>query len=556
MVILSFILWASVGFSKATEVYHSSPELLEKWLGPNIDTSGNSFPEFRRTILARIKRAAEIYLDSEGGLPTNFDDNDYPYFAWIPPFVGALVPGGDPLTWESRCFKKNMATATLVNDTITVMLTLDKKKSLECDDFYLFGTVEGFALEDYNKKGDYSFKWNISKTTSAQRWDVLQKGIRVFRFVHDKKQTIGELISTVELFVSELTKGVPDYIEKKNVDFLEKYTQMPMPKRTIGKITIDENDIHSGDGLFMTRMDGLDPMLTWATGGTGHSTVFLRMSGKLYVVESTVKDSYWPTNGVQKTPYLQWLKQADEADMNLVYVPLTDEYRKKFDETAAAEYFESVEGFDYGYNNFLFGWIDTLSENYPCVPPDYTQCLQWEHVPVLFGVIEGLAYNVTRLLVGQALNHRVGTKGASLAEILKTAHDKDIPENTLPSIVELDSWLYETNRYDKPAVGPAQVCSAFVCNIWKAAGLFKDDINDKVNCTELVPWDDTALNIFEKDISKLPAPCQNITKAGQPCQILGNTHLPILGYDTRHTHVDMYERCSSLPPKYEKTDDC
>lgn len=543
-------------FYEATEVYHTNPELLKKWFGPNIDISGQSFPEFRRTMLSHVQQAAQAYLDAEGSVPSNLEDNDYPYFAWIPPFVDTIIPGENPITWENSCFKKNTASATLINDIVTVNITVDKKHTLLCNDFYLFGTVEGFALEDYDEKGDFSFEWNLTSMRPAQRWDVLTKGIRVFRFVNEKIQTIGDLITTIELFVSELTKAVPDFVAEKNVDFLQKYAQMSMPKRTIGKIVIDEKDIHSGDGLFMTRMDGLDPMLTWATGGTGHSTVFLRMGGELYVVESTVKDSYWPTNGVQKTPYLQWLQQAEEASMNLVYTPLTDEYRKKFDETAAAEYFESIEGFDYGYYNFLFGWIDTLKDNYPCLPPDYTQCLEWEHVPVLFGVIEAISYNTTEMLLGQALNHRVGTKGDHLAEILKTAHDKNIPANTLPAIVELDTWLYETNRYDKPAVGPSQVCSVFVCSMWKAAGLFKDDINNKVNCSELVPWDDTALNIFEKDISKLPSVCQNITKSGQPCQILGANQLPIPGYNTRHTHADMYEHCSSLPPKYTKTDDC
>jgi hypothetical protein len=116
---------------------------------------------------------------------------------------------------------------------------------------------------------------------------------------------------------------------------------MSIPQRA-GKIVFNESDIHSGDGLFMTRLDGLDPMLTWATGGSGHSTMFLWMGkGKkreLYVVESTVKDSYWPTNGVQKTPYLTWLQQADQADMNVVFTPLNKEMREKFDEDAAIKF--------------------------------------------------------------------------------------------------------------------------------------------------------------------------------------------------------------------------
>jgi len=34
------------------------------------------------------------------------------------------------------------------------------------------------------------------------------------------------------------------------------------------------------------------------------------------------------------------------------------EVRAKFNVTAAAEFFKSVEGVPYGYHNFLFGWLD------------------------------------------------------------------------------------------------------------------------------------------------------------------------------------------------------
>jgi hypothetical protein len=100
-------------------------------------------------------------------------------------------------------------------------------------------------------------------------------------------------------------------------------------------------------------MDGLDPMLAWTMGSTtGHTTVALwdrRQSGDvLMICESTAKDSYWPTNGIQCTQYDVWMAQAKEAGFNAVHLPLISQYRSAFNETAAWEWFHSVEGVDYG----------------------------------------------------------------------------------------------------------------------------------------------------------------------------------------------------------------
>jgi hypothetical protein len=47
----------------------------------------------------------------------------------------------------------------------------------------------------------------------------------------------------------------------------------------------------------------------------------------LYIVESDVESAYWPTNGVQKTLYSTWLKQAEEADYQVVWAPLGEDAR-------------------------------------------------------------------------------------------------------------------------------------------------------------------------------------------------------------------------------------
>jgi len=109
-------------------------------------------------------------------------------------------------------------------------------------------------------------------------------------------------------------------------------------------------------------------MLAWAMGGshTGHTTLAMRdASGDLFVCESTSKDAYWPTNGIQCTPWARWLSQAQPADFNLVWLPLSAEARAAFNETAAWEFINQHIGLNYGYGNLLWGWVDSESGNYP-----------------------------------------------------------------------------------------------------------------------------------------------------------------------------------------------
>ena len=56
------------------------------------------------------------------------------------------------------------------------------------------------------------------------------------------------------------------------------------------------------------RLDGLDPIIMYGTGShIGHDTMALRFDGELYVVES--QDVwYWPTAGLQRTIWADWIK--------------------------------------------------------------------------------------------------------------------------------------------------------------------------------------------------------------------------------------------------------
>jgi hypothetical protein len=109
------------------------------------------------------------------------------------------------------------------------------------------------------------------------------------------------------------------------------------------------------------RLDGLDPLIMYGTGGhVGHTVMALRIEGELYIVES--QDGwYWPNSGIQKNKWSDWIQWADNADFHVVHLPLNEKNRKIFDEQAAIKFFQETEGLPYGFHNFLFGWLDTES---------------------------------------------------------------------------------------------------------------------------------------------------------------------------------------------------
>jgi len=314
--------------------------------------------------------------------------------------------------------------------------------------------------------------------------------------------------------------------------------------------------VNSGDFFGVIRLDGLDPMLAWAMGSTtGHTTVALRdpTDGQLYITESTAKDSYWPVNGIQRTPYEQWILMARKAGYQVVHAPLSAASVQTFNVSAAWDKFYEVQGFDYGYYNMLYGWIDTLSGNYPCLPPTYTQCLEWNHVEILFGAIERLIPFGDRLFL-QAFNQRLGTSGLDWATIIQTAAQQGLQMDNLPYVVEEDSWQYATTRYNISTVGPSMVCCVYVCNIWKSAGLF-GDITDEINCAEQTNFDIYSMAIFDTSGVR-PPQCVKADPNNQLCQLEGVYTLNLNGYNSRALYAHEDESCPSLPPNYTRPANC
>ena len=57
--------------------------------------------------------------------------------------------------------------------------------------------------------------------------------------------------------------------------------------------------------------------------------------------------------------YEDWIKKRIGHNEHITYHPLREEFRQKFNATAAWEWYYTVDKKEYGYRNLIFSWFDT-----------------------------------------------------------------------------------------------------------------------------------------------------------------------------------------------------
>jgi hypothetical protein len=158
------------------------------------------------------------------------------------------------------------------------------------------------------------------------------------------------------------------------------------------------------------------------------------------------------------------------------------------------------------------------------------------------------------MLYNQAWNLRMGTSNLDPASLMYLAAQKGIAPDSIPVMVEQDSWLYNTTRYGTPYLGPSMVCCAFVCHMWKAAGMFAN-LDNEVQCGEQTNLDDYHLNILQSAPTR-PADCIAADPNNVLCQLTGEYTLKLNSYAEVTPYANMSQSCPSLPPKYLRPANC
>lgn len=494
---------------------------------------------------------ADIYTCSNRNPEDDADPSGVGEF--LPVFIADLTENNpQTVSFEGRCYGNVVMTFEKTSvTTFDVTVDLSEKKSMLCKDYFMFANTEIQHFEVFFRAGTHKLHFNMP-TIESQK-DVAFGGIKVFQFCEGVVGTLKSVIKTLSAFVGGISdhpwipilgSHVPPYMEKANVDFLSESMGLQLTERPIHDVDIEPDLIQSGDFFLIMRLDGLDPLIMYATGSHGaHCVMALRFEGELYIVES--QDAwYWPTAGLQRTPFKKWIKQARNADFHVVWLPLSGRSLLKFDEGAANDWFFESEGLPYGYHNFIYGWFDTVDSNLPPILPT-------EFPPILFAMLEEVMPETIHNMYGQGMNKRLGTEGLKIAELAAKASEKMMTLQDVQAIPEQDGWLYTS---DKPRDGQSFVCSAYVASMFKAAGMFDDMY---INATEFTPRDIYQLDFFDLKF-KRPEVCVEADPDLPYCQLSGKyrIELPSNDYNVVTPYPHMDEACPTMAPFYERPAGC
>jgi len=320
------------------------------------------------------------------------------------------------------------------------------------------------------------------------------------------------------------------------VQFIKDATGYQWEKRPLDIVVdLDENLIYSGDFFAITRFDGLDQIIEFGVGShAGHSTVALWINDTLHVCESQGA-WYWPRSGIQCNPYPTWIQWARNAGFHVTWLTLKQEYRDAFNETAAVEWVNSMLGYPYGYHNFIFGWIDTLEDNFP-------EVLSPQLLAPVFALVEYISSEGAIEIFTSGLNMRLngGTQNWTVSEIAEYIYAHNLTFEDLYAQVEQDSWVY----YD----GPSLVCSSFVIALWRSAGLF-DGLT--IQATEFLPKDIYQTTYIDPN-PDVPLNCKIVDPFNPYCQIMGEYRMQFPGISTITPYSNMNQYCQSEAPMYAR----
>lgn len=399
--------------------------------------------------------------------------------------------------------------------------------------------------------------------TPAEKWDLHERGPRVFLYRQGLNEALENLVSTLFLFEPCIIEGVGDSFAEANLDFLRDNVGIEMPKRdpeTPEIMPVDKSLIKNGDTFDIMRLDGLDPMIAWAMGAsTGHTAIALWKQNELYVCEANAKSPYWPVNGIQCNTYDDWMEYGRRNGYNVVWAPL--DRNLEFDIDSAWNFVNEHLDIDYGWEVVLTGVLDTLHGNQICLDSAKTRCIVNEHFEFIFSVAEKYSKDVARLFK-PAIMQRSGIDfDQPMVEAYYNAYlNKGIEPETLHLLPELDGWKYPTTRNGTEYMSDVSICHVFTCKVLRAAGIF--DANIDFNCAELNVNDNYRLKIYEKNFTR-PEICIQWDPENPLCQMLGKYQLRLdtqPGQLPRFNYVELYSgfanECPSVAPDYFYPENC
>jgi hypothetical protein len=494
-----------------------------------------------------------------------------PFWGFAPKFHGYAKVNAStpiPLNVSSRCFEKVSVSASLaqVGDSWTAQVVVEAsmQKELLCADRLHFSLASATHTLEVDSAGIYQFPFDVtlSLLSPALTWDLNYKGVRVYSFDSPAIIRALDLLCTLLLFEPAITGKIEGFAAQWNVDYISNYTKLkPFPtarNASIGGVVplTPGVDIRSGDLFAKMDLNGIGTTEMLGQGTTsGHVAVALEAPNGTMMVCEAVK------SGIRCMTYDAWIHLMADGNNAIALVPLNRSFSDNFNLTAAWEVVNRVLGNEYGFHNFIFGWIDTAQLNYPCLPPDFDRCLVWEHFEQFFFGLDEILPSLVNKFVGEALNHRAKTQGLNFANVLYQGYlNTGLDSADLMAVVEQDQWTYSITRKGVNGTfqGPSMVCSTLGCNILRAAGVFQE-IDGELQCAEIDVWDMFSLKIFDQHrmAQGRPNACREADPDNELCQLSGTWTFHLLtDVNTRPMARNISFHCASQGPHPYNREGC
>lgn len=232
---LSVQLQSSGGCSLSKHMLHKIAGCLTV-LGAADALSGNAaLPDVLLSELANLKTYAERRL-----LETNqpySPSPDYPYWNIFPAYVSSVFGGAESVAWSSKCFASNSIAirrdASKDSFTVTIISSHEDAaravEPMDCVDFYLLActsTSKDFVVSA-NGHGQVTTEFTLylpADVTSAERFDIDNKGFRLSAYPNGPATTFSNLLETIGLFEPSILGFISDAAAERNLDFLNNYT--------------------------------------------------------------------------------------------------------------------------------------------------------------------------------------------------------------------------------------------------------------------------------------------------------------------------------------------
>lgn len=459
----------------------------------------------------------------------------------IPELKGTLNSTSRTLNFSVPCFGHfNMSISYVSPNSLSVRLNTGSAYDYLCFEtlaLVIFGQIHTDIIF---LSGEHVYTFRPLTPKQLGSFDVF--GLKVYLVCGEITDLVYGGFNLVSLFGNLLQGNQwgkrPDAAaEAAVIDLFHTYMNYDLlpRKQVLPALNITE-DIHSGDLLGLMDMEG-GAFIMYASGSRlSHIAMAIWMEDskatkQLYVVESYV-------NGIQKSLYNQWISSANKYNLCVVLMPLKGKYRRGFNETAAIAYIGSMLGSPYGWFNFLFGWLDTPKGN--IAPP-----LDMEQLLLAFYVMEQVEPNKSRILLGEGLNKRLGSRGLDLMDLISLAKTQGKTIYEVIAEPEQDEWLYNGHY--------SLVCSAFAAMIYKKAGVLPFPY---LQATEMLPRDLYSLDLFDQNPSYLPI-CQRNNLNLTYCQLTGKYTINLgKEYSSIPPGKQLFQTCPSEPPLYSRPQTC